>query len=93
LALGKVCAECLKKVLDKEDFANVLFAEPSLPSATLDKVFAECFSGFRHSAKMSIPVVHRRPKVAVGHSLCPTTTVGIKAISDSLWPRDGCRRR
>jgi hypothetical protein len=57
LALGKVCAECLKKVLDKEDFANVLFAEPSLPSATLDKVFAECFSGFRHSAKL-FPVVY-----------------------------------
>jgi hypothetical protein len=50
-----------KKVLDKEGFADVLFAELSLSSATLGKACAECFSGFaecfRHSAKMSIPVV------------------------------------
>jgi hypothetical protein len=40
---------------------DALFAEPSLPSATLGKVFAECFSDFaecfRHSAKQPIPVV------------------------------------
>jgi hypothetical protein len=50
-----------QKVLGKEAFADVLFAEPSLPSATLGKGFAECFSGFaecfRHSAKHPIPVV------------------------------------
>jgi hypothetical protein len=50
-----------EKVLVKEAFANVLFAEPSLPSATLGKACAECFSSFadcfRHSAKRSIPVV------------------------------------
>jgi hypothetical protein len=36
-------AECPKKVLGKEGFADVLFAEPSLPSVTLGKAFAECF--------------------------------------------------
>jgi hypothetical protein len=32
-----------EKVLGKEDFADALCAEHSLPSATLGKVFAECF--------------------------------------------------
>jgi hypothetical protein len=32
-----------EKVLGKEGFADELCAEPSLPSATLGKVFAECF--------------------------------------------------
>jgi hypothetical protein len=32
-----------EKVLGKEGFADALCAEPSLPSATLGKVFAECF--------------------------------------------------
>jgi hypothetical protein len=32
-----------EKVLDKEDFADALYTEPSLPSATLGKAFAECF--------------------------------------------------
>jgi hypothetical protein len=32
-----------EKVLDKEGFADALFVEPSLPSATLSKAFAECF--------------------------------------------------
>jgi hypothetical protein len=32
-----------EKVLGKEVFADALFAEPSLPSVTLDKTFAECF--------------------------------------------------
>jgi hypothetical protein len=32
-----------EKVLGKEGFADVLFAEPSLPSVTLGKAFAECF--------------------------------------------------
>jgi hypothetical protein len=32
-----------EKVLDKEGFADALFAEPSLPSVTLGKAFAECF--------------------------------------------------
>jgi hypothetical protein len=32
-----------EKVLGKEVFANALFAEPSLPSVTLGKGFAECF--------------------------------------------------
>jgi hypothetical protein len=43
-----------EKVLGKKGFADALCAEPSLPSATLDKDFAECF---RHSAKPAIPVV------------------------------------
>jgi hypothetical protein len=47
-------AECPKKVLCKEGFADALCAEPSLSSATLGKAFAECFG---HSAKPSIPVV------------------------------------
>jgi hypothetical protein len=50
-----------EKALGKEGFADALFVEPSLPSATLGKAFAECFPGFtecfRHSAKRSIPVV------------------------------------
>jgi hypothetical protein len=32
-----------EKVLGKEVFADALFAEPSLPSVTLGKAFAECF--------------------------------------------------
>jgi hypothetical protein len=32
-----------EKVLGKEGFADALYAEPSLPSATLSKAFAECF--------------------------------------------------
>jgi hypothetical protein len=32
-----------EKALDKECFADALFAEPSLPSVTLGKAFAECF--------------------------------------------------
>jgi hypothetical protein len=51
-----------EKVLGKEVFADALFAEPSLPSVTLGKAFAECFYGFaecfRHSAKLLIPVVY-----------------------------------
>jgi hypothetical protein len=43
-----------EKVLGKEGFADALFAEPSLPSVTLDKAFAECFG---HSAKRPFPVV------------------------------------
>jgi hypothetical protein len=42
-------------------FADALFTEPSLPSVTLGKAFAECFERFaecfRHSAKRLIPVV------------------------------------
>jgi hypothetical protein len=51
-----------EKVLGKEAFADVLFAETFLPSATLGKACAECFSGFaecfKYSAKQPIPVVH-----------------------------------
>jgi hypothetical protein len=32
-----------EKVLGKEVFVDALFAEPSLPSATLGKAFVECF--------------------------------------------------
>jgi hypothetical protein len=32
-----------EKVLGKEGFADALFDEPSLSSATLGKAFAECF--------------------------------------------------
>jgi hypothetical protein len=52
-----------QKVLGKEAVADVQFAERSLPSVTLGKVFAECFLGFaeclRHSAKELCPVVIR----------------------------------
>jgi hypothetical protein len=40
--LGKVFAECPKKVLGKEPFADKIFADCSLPSVTLGKGFAEC---------------------------------------------------
>jgi hypothetical protein len=33
-----------EKVLGKEVFADALFAEPSLPSVTLGKAFAECYT-------------------------------------------------
>jgi hypothetical protein len=50
-----------EKVLGKEAFVDVLFAEPSLTSATLGKTFVECFLGFaecfRHSAMHPVPVV------------------------------------
>jgi hypothetical protein len=32
-----------EKVFGKDDFADALYVEPSLPSATLGKAFAECF--------------------------------------------------
>jgi hypothetical protein len=32
-----------EKVLGKDGFADALYVEPSLPSATLGKEFAECF--------------------------------------------------
>jgi hypothetical protein len=61
LSLGKVFAECPKKTLGKEPFADEIFAECSLQSVTLDKAFAECKIAFaeclRHSAKNAIPVV------------------------------------
>jgi hypothetical protein len=47
----------LEKVLGNEGFADALCAEPSLPSATLGKAFAECFkalpsaSGTRQSRR------------------------------------------
>jgi hypothetical protein len=54
LTLGKVFAECSKKVLDKEPFADEIFVECSLPSVTLGKDFVECKI---HSAKKTIPIV------------------------------------
>jgi hypothetical protein len=48
LTLGKVFAECPKKTLGKESFADEIFAECKI-------VFAECL---RHSAKNAIPVVN-----------------------------------
>jgi hypothetical protein len=51
-----------EKTLGKEGFADALCVEPSLPSATLGKGFAECFCGFAecfgHSAKPANPVFH-----------------------------------
>jgi hypothetical protein len=62
-----------EKVLGKEAFADVLFAEPSLTSATLGKDGAECISGFaecfRHSAKRPIPVVPNQTSGGGGCSL------------------------
>jgi hypothetical protein len=62
MALGKVFAECPIKGTRQEAVADVQFAERSLPSVTLGKVFAECFLGFaeclRHSAKELCPVVY-----------------------------------
>jgi hypothetical protein len=61
LTLGKVFAECPKKALGKEPFANEIFVECSLSSVTLGKGFVECKIAFaeclRHSAKNAIPVV------------------------------------
>ena len=61
MTLDKVFVECSIKVLGKEAVADVLFAELSLLSVTLGKVFAECLSGFvecfGHSAKRPIPVL------------------------------------
>jgi hypothetical protein len=59
--LDKVFAECPKKTLGKEPFADEIFVECSLSSVTLGKAFAECKIAFveclRHSAKNAIPVV------------------------------------
>jgi hypothetical protein len=46
LTLGKIFAECPKKVLGKEPFADEIFVECSLPSVTLGKGFAECKIAF-----------------------------------------------
>jgi hypothetical protein len=55
-----------RQVLGKETVADVQFAERSLLSVTLDKVFAECFLGFaeclRHLAKELCPVVKYHPQ-------------------------------
>jgi hypothetical protein len=43
-----------EKVFGKEDFVDAVCAEPSLPSVTLDKAFAECQAlgkTLKHSAK------------------------------------------
>jgi hypothetical protein len=40
---AKSLSSAQEKVLGKEGFADALCAEPSLPSATLGKEFAECF--------------------------------------------------
>jgi hypothetical protein len=39
----RVLSSARQKALGKGGFADALFAEPSLPSVTLDKAFAECF--------------------------------------------------
>jgi hypothetical protein len=39
----RVLPSARQKALGKEGFADALFAEPSLPSVTLGKGFAECF--------------------------------------------------
>jgi hypothetical protein len=39
-------AECSKKVLGKEPFADKIFSECSLPSVTLGKGFVECKIAF-----------------------------------------------
>jgi hypothetical protein len=71
LTLGKVFAECPKKVLGKEPFADEVFVLCSLPSVTLDKAFTECKIAFaeclRHSAKNAIPVV---AQLYVPKSIC-----------------------
>jgi hypothetical protein len=41
-----------KKVVGKEDFADILFVEPFLPIVTLGKAYAECFSGFADSSSV-----------------------------------------
>lgn len=61
VAIGKIFAECRQKVLDKEFVVDVQFTKFFLPSITLGKVFAKCFTGFvecfRYSAKQLFPVV------------------------------------
>jgi hypothetical protein len=39
----RVLSSARQKALGKGGFADVLFAEPYLPSVTLGKAFAECF--------------------------------------------------
>jgi hypothetical protein len=39
----RVLPSAWEKALGKEGFVDALFAEPSLPSVTLGKAFAECF--------------------------------------------------
>jgi hypothetical protein len=51
LTLGKVFVECPKKALDKEPFADKIFAECFLSSVTLGKAFAECKIAFAYLAE------------------------------------------
>ena len=55
LALGNALPSALYVALGKVVFADQIFADRSLPSATLGKAFAECerpfAECFRHSAK------------------------------------------
>ena len=59
---AKALPSARQKTLGKDAFADGLFAECSLPSAALDKAFAECKLGFAecpwHSANSLSPVVY-----------------------------------
>jgi hypothetical protein len=80
-----------QKVIGKEAVADVQFAERSLPSVTLDKVFAECFLGFaeclRHSAKELCPVVSGT--IIRGTLKTPNSQL-VTPISTKLQRPDGC---
>jgi hypothetical protein len=81
-----------EKVIDKEAFADVLFAEPSLPSVF--QAFAECF---RHSAKRPIPVVSEVATLPIegslAHAMWQSGGAGYKveevrsALGEVVYPR------
>jgi hypothetical protein len=74
----RVLPSAREKALGKEGFADALFAEPSLPSVTLDKAFAECNTRQR---LCRVFLRLRRVLQALG-----------KAIdSGSEWRSAGCR--
>jgi hypothetical protein len=91
LTLGKFFAECPKKALGKEPFADEIFAECSLPSVTLGKAFAEWKIAFaeclRHSAKNAIPVVAHAHARTVRH--VRQETLALRQVADRLVPGHG----
>lgn len=56
MALDKVFAKCLTKVIGKEAFVVVHFTKSSLTRITLSKEFAECL---KHPTKQLCPVVFK----------------------------------
>jgi hypothetical protein len=57
-----------EKILDKEPFANKMFAEYSLPSATLGKVFVECKMAGKERESGSVARIYRSHYYAITKS-------------------------